>query len=252
MIRSAAISDQGLKRKTNQDSYRSDDQCQLYLVADGMGGHKAGEVASALAVDTVEDFVRVATAGQEFTWPFGYDSRSPFEHNVLTTAVRMANSKVFQAAEQQEKYAGMGSTLVLVWVRDRKAFYTHIGDSRIYLLKKNRLQQLTEDHSLVQEQLTLGIITKDQVKDHSLRHVVTRAIGINQLTEIEMGELDLAPEDTLILCTDGLTDRLEDNTLQEILQKDSDLQTACKILVDAANGAGGDDNVTVLLLRFEE
>ena len=252
MIRSAAITDQGLKRKTNQDCHRSNDQNQLYLVADGMGGHKAGEVASALAVDTVEDFVRLATGIQEFTWPFGYDSRSLFEHNVLNTAVRLANSKVFQAAEQQEKFAGMGSTLLLVWVRGQKAFYTHIGDSRIYLLKKNRLQQLTEDHSLVQEQLALGIITRDQVRDHSLRHVVTRAVGINQPTEIEIGELDLASEDTLVLCTDGLTDRLEDNTLQEILQKDSDLHTACQNLVDAANRAGGDDNITILLLRFEE
>lgn len=252
MIDSAAQTDKGLKRKTNQDFYSCSPDVGIYLLADGMGGHAAGSVASKLTVETIEEFVRLAQDTRELTWPYGYDIRAPFERNVLRTALRLANAKVCQAAEQQEHYAGMGSTVVAVLIADGKAVYAHLGDSRLYLLRDGKLSQLTEDHSLVQEQLKSGIISAEQAQDHAFRNVVTRAIGVRDDSPVPIEELALQDQDLLMLSCDGLTDSLQDSQVEELLNRDDDLDTICRQLVDAANQAGGRDNITVVLLRFRE
>lgn len=251
MIESAAISDVGKKRKTNQDCYLQNSKTDLYLVVDGMGGHAAGGEAAKLTVSTFDDFITQADASPEVSWPFGYNIQTPFEYNVLRTAALLANLKVCHAAELTEHFAGMGSTMVAVWVRGNRAFWSHVGDSRLYCLRGVELQQLTEDHTLVQEQLKQGIITTEEARIHSLRHVVTRALGSREHFEVEVREQLLEPGDLLMLCCDGLSDKVQNEELQRILLDLQHLEATCQNLVDAANRAGGDDNITVVLLRYD-
>lgn len=250
MIVSAARTDKGLKRQTNQDFYSRNEDLGLYLLADGMGGHAAGSVASKLTVETIEDFVALARDTSELTWPYGYDIQTPFELNVLRTAIRLADAKVCQVAEQQEHYAGMGSTVVAVLIAEGRAVYAHLGDSRLYLLRSGELHQLTEDHSLVQEQLKSGIITRDQAVNHAFRNVVTRAIGVRDDSAAPIEEIGLQDGDLFMLACDGLTDPLDDGYLKSVLTQGDDLEELCTKLVQAANQAGGRDNITVVLLRY--
>jgi serine/threonine protein phosphatase PrpC len=252
MIKSAALSDVGKKRKANQDRYLENSKTGLYLVADGMGGHAAGAEAAQLTVTTIDDFIRPADVSQEISWPFGYDIQMSFERNVLRTALLLANLRVCHTAELTEHLAGMGSTLVAVWIRGNGAFWAHVGDSRLYLLRSEQLQQLTEDHTLVQEQLKQGIITSEEAKTHSLRHIVTRSVGNRDHFTVEVKEQPLEAGDLLLLCCDGLTDKVETEELRRILLNGEDLEATCRALVDAANNAGGDDNITVVLLRYDD
>ncbi|MDA2926145.1 Stp1/IreP family PP2C-type Ser/Thr phosphatase [Acidobacteria bacterium AH-259-G07] len=250
MVLSAGLSDIGRKRQKNEDCYLLDSEHHLYLVADGMGGYASGEEAAKLTATTVDDFVSLSGDSRELTWPFGYDSRIAFEHNVLKTALLLANLRVCQVAEEMEHYAGMGSTVVVAWIRQNRAFYSHLGDSRLYLLRNGKLEQLTEDHTLVQEQLNKGIITPEEARNHRLRNVVTHANGVRDRLEAEIQEQVLQPGDQLLLCCDGLTDHLETESLRDLLLCGDDLQSTCQKLVDAANEAGGEDNVTALLVHY--
>ena len=251
MIHSAAVSDTGRKRRSNQDCYLLNPECQLYQVADGMGGHAAGAEAAKLTVTNIDDFIKLVDVSPEVTWPFGYNIQISFEQYALRTAMLLANLKVCQAAEEIEHYAGMGSTVVAVWIRNNKAFWTHLGDSRLYLLRGGELRQLTEDHTLVQEQFKRGIISSEEVRTHSLRHVVTRAVGSRDRFEVDVQELSLQAGDLFLLCCDGLSDKVEHEELSSILRDGEDLQTTCQSLVDAANRAGGDDNITAVLLHYD-
>ncbi len=251
MITSAALSDVGRRRQTNQDACLVNEDLHLYLLADGMGGHAAGDMASQITVETINEFVEVATGGDpRMNWPFGYDRRIPFEHNVLQTACRMANSRVCRQAEQSRDCAGMGSTIVSVWILREKAIYSHLGDSRLYLLRSGLLSQLTEDHSMVQQQLSLGVITKEQARRHAFKNVITRAIGVPDNSPIPVGEVVLQEGDRLMLACDGLTDQLTDPVIRWLLLQESDPRKACRNLVDAANQTGGPDNITVILIDF--
>lgn len=252
MITSAARTDPGRRRRTNQDAYLTDDDLQLYLLADGMGGHAAGGTAAHMTVNAICEFVRRSVAVPELTWPYGYDLQQTFEQNVLQTAIRIANSQVCREAEQNEAFAGMGSTVVALWINCGRAHYCHLGDSRLYLLRGNRLQQLTEDHSLVQQQLALGLISKSEARTHAYRNVVTRAVGVPDNSPIPVGEAALEEGDRLMLACDGLTDPLDDDTLQAMLLDEPDPHRAGHALVDAANRAGGPDNITVVLVDYRE
>jgi len=252
MLTSAALSDPGRRRQVNEDYYLINRRQDLYILADGMGGHAAGEVASLLAASTIEEFLVLITGSAEITWPFGYNVRLPYEHNVLQTAVQLANSGVSHAAQQAEQYMGMGATVAVVWVRGTKAFYCHIGDSRIYLHRDTQLSQLTQDHSLVQEQVNRGLITPEEAKTHRLRHVVTRAIGGRDSVDVTVREHDLAPGDVLLLCSDGLTDCVPDAEICRILGLQAGPEELCQQLVAAANQAGGDDNITVVLIQSSD
>jgi PPM family protein phosphatase len=251
MIKSAALSDVGKKRKTNQDCYLENSKTGLYLVADGMGGHAAGAEAAKLTVTTIDDFIIPIQSSPEVSWPFGYSIEMSFEYNVLRTAFLLANLRVCHTAELTEHLAGMGSTVVAAWIRGNKAFWAHVGDSRLYLSRGKELRQLSEDHTLIQEQLKRGIITSEEARTHSLRHVVTRSVGSRDGFEVEAKELPLEAGDLLLLCCDGLTDKLENEELRRILLDGQGLEATCQALVNAANAAGGDDNITVVLLRYE-
>lgn len=251
MITSAALSDVGRRRQSNQDAYLADDELKLYLVADGMGGHAAGDLASKMTVEAVHDFVQMAAASPNLTWPFGYDQHIPFEHNVLQSACRLANSRVCRQAEQEPECAGMGSTIVSVWILDSKAFYSHLGDSRLYLLRGSQICQMTEDHSMVQQQINLGVITHDEARSHAYRNVITRAIGVPDNSPIPVAEMALQEGDRLMLACDGLTDQLTDQYIESVLLQEPKARQACRRLVDAANREGGPDNITVVLVDYE-
>ena len=251
LISSAALSDVGRRRRTNQDACLVNDELHLYLLADGMGGHAAGDRAAKMTVDTIDEFVRTAAGSKaRMDWPFGYDERIPFEHNVLQSACRLANFRVCREAEQKEDCAGMGSTIVSLWILNGTAYYSHLGDSRLYLLRSGRLDQLTEDHSMVQQQLKLGVITKEQARIHAFKNVITRAIGVPDNSEIPVGEVVLEEGDRLMLACDGLTDQLTDPIIRWMLLQESNLRISCRNLVDAANQTGGPDNITVVLLDY--
>ncbi|HSR53011.1 MAG TPA: Stp1/IreP family PP2C-type Ser/Thr phosphatase [Acidobacteriota bacterium] len=243
----AALSDTGRKRSSNQDAWHADPERQFFILADGMGGHAAGEVAAELTVRTVRDFACRVMDDREVTWPFGYDAQSGFEQNLLRTSARLANARVCGAADKSSQYAGMGSTLVCLWMREGQAYYCHVGDSRLYRLRQGRLKQLTEDHSLVQEQMRAGLISPTGARRHALRHVVTRAIGSHESFQPDIGRRKLQEQDLFLLCSDGLSDRLEDPDITSLIAVD-DLEASCSRLIEAANEAGGDDNITVVLV----
>jgi protein phosphatase len=235
-------------RNHNEDWYLIDDDSLLYQIADGMGGHAAGDEASQLTVETIADFVGLAAAAREITWPFGYDIHSGFEHNVLRTGVMLANVRVFRVAGEMNRYSGMGSTAVVLWIPKGTAYFAHVGDSRLYLLRDNELSRLTRDHSLVQQQLDSGMITAAQAEDHALRHVVTRAVGMQAALEVDTGQIEVIPGDQFLLCTDGLTDELKEEQLSDILKGSKSPEQCCNTLVEAAREAGGKDNITAMVV----
>ena len=251
MIRAAALSHLGQRRTHNGDRYSLDSDRQTYIVADGLGGQAKGYVAADLTVSTIEEFLQLTYNPSELTWPFGYEIELPFEHNVLRTAMRLANLRVYQRAARVDSYLGMGSTVLVAWVRESTAYFSHVGDSRFYLMRQGALRRLTEDHTLIQMQLKQGIISPQEAKTHALRHVVTRAIGSSQPLDATIQELALKPKDRLLLCSDGLTDQLEDEALSELLGQPGDgLEAIGRQLLDRANGSGGTDNITVILIDF--
>ena len=248
-----AITDVGRKRKGNEDSVFVNPEQNLFVVADGMGGHAAGEVASRLAVDAINDFIELTGGDDEITWPFGLDDSMSYDGNRLKTAVRFANKKVLEATRERTEYEGMATTVAAVLLDGDAANLAHVGDSRVYLFREGALTQLTSDHSWINEQIQSGIISAEQARSHPLRNVVTRALGGKADCQVDVQAHEAHPGDVLLLCSDGLTSMLPDEEIARVLREaEGDLKNASQGLVDAANTRGGEDNITVLLLKFEE
>ena len=248
-----AVSDVGRKRKGNEDSLVANPEQRLFVVADGMGGHAAGEIASKVAVDSINEFVCLTSGDQEITWPFGLDDTISYDGNRLKTAVRFANRKVLEATKEKSEYEGMATTVASVIVDGASANLAHVGDSRVYLFRDGELSQLTSDHSWVNEQLLNGIITAEQARTHPLRNVVTRALGGKADLQVDMQIHAIKSGDVLLLCSDGLTTMVPDEHIARILNDaGADIEKGADALVAEANARGGEDNITVLLLRFEE
>jgi len=248
-----ALTDVGRKRKGNEDSLFVNAEQRLFVVADGMGGHAAGEVASKIAVDSINEFVCLTGGDQEITWPFGLDENISYDGNRLKTSIRYANRKVLDATKEKSEYEGMATTVAAVLVDGDTANLAHVGDSRVYLFRDGSMTQLTSDHSWVNEQIQSGIISADQARRHPLRNVVTRALGGKPDLAVDIQVQTMASGDILLLCSDGLTTMLPDEDIAEtIASAGGDIQDAAKSLVAEANDRGGEDNITVLLLKFEE
>jgi protein phosphatase len=248
-----AVTDVGRKRKGNEDSLFVNAEQNLFVVADGMGGHAAGEVASRVAVESINEFVCLTSGDEEITWPFGLDQNMSYDGNRLKTAVRYANRKVLEAMKERSEYEGMATTVAAVLVDGEEANLAHVGDSRVYLFREAALEQLTSDHSWVNEQLQSGVISPDQARSHPLRNVVTRALGGKPDLQVEMQLHKLLPGDLLLLCSDGLTTMVPDEEIARVLRESGDdVPKASQELVAAANAHGGEDNITVLLIRVQE
>jgi PPM family protein phosphatase len=252
-IRSEARSDVGRKRKGNEDSLALDEELQLYVVADGMGGHAAGEVASRVAVEAIVEFVKLTGGNEEITWPFGLDETISYDGNRLKTAIRHANRRVLETTRERSELEGMATTVAAVLVDGDVANIAHVGDSRIYLWSGGEFRLLTSDHSWINEQVQSGVISAEQARSHPLRNVVTRALGGRSELVVDVQSRQMAAGDVLLLCSDGLTTMVPDPDIARILAaSNGDLESAAQALVDAANERGGEDNITVLLVRFEE
>lgn len=253
-LESFGQTDVGRRRKLNEDSILVRPDTNLYAVCDGMGGHNAGEVASKMAIETLEAFIQ-KSAGEEkdITWPYGLEAHLSFEANRLKTAIKLSNKKVYKAADNREDYTGMGTTLVAMLVSGKLATVGSAGDSRCYLFRAGQIKQLTRDDSWVSAAWAEGILSHDEIDRHPLRNVITKAVGAKEEIELETVEHQLQKDDVLLLCSDGLHSMINDEAiLKTVTPFPATLPEAAQKFVDAANEAGGKDNVSVVLLRYTE
>ena len=250
-IKACGLSDVGLTRAHNEDYFEIDPQHRLYVVADGMGGHSHGEVAAQIAVNGIRDFV-AKSADQDITWPFGMDASLSRHANLLKMAVRIAHDHVLRAISKDGSLYGMGTTVVGLLLSGYNAAVAHVGDSRAYRLRNGRLEQLTQDHTWVNEQVVAGFLSKEQARSHPLKNVVTRALGGESDVLVDVRELEILSGDIYLLCSDGLTGMLSDADINERLSSGRTLHEICRTLVNDSNARGGIDNVTVVLLSVEE
>jgi serine/threonine protein phosphatase PrpC len=248
----AAASHRGRVRTANEDSFGICAEEGLFVVCDGMGGAAAGEVASRVAVDTMMRSLcgPSKTVASKDTDPgLTRGSEGAELPEMLRDAVSDANHLVFSQAASDSRLHGMGTTLVALLVQGDKVWVAHVGDSRCYRYRDGSLEQLTRDHSLVDEQVKLGQLTREEADRSPLRNVITRAVGSQRSVSTEIGEVEAAPGDLFLLCSDGLTRELPDARIETILKQTEELDVICQRLIDAANDAGGRDNVTCVVVR---
>lgn len=230
------MSDIGLVRATNEDSYICEPP-HLFVVADGMGGHVAGEIASKLAVTTISRYIEENDGKLE-------------QEELLKQAIIQANTSIYQLSLSKEEFTGMGTTVTAIYMDKNTAYWGHVGDSRIYLLRKEEFRQITDDHSLVWELVQSGNITKEDAKIHPKRNMLTRAVGTSCLIKIDTGVTELEPGDIILMCTDGLTNMVGEQDIYNLLKNPQDnLESMVNQLIVNAKNAGGSDNITTILLK---
>ncbi len=250
--RAAGFTHVGLQREHNEDSFALLAEYDLYLVADGMGGHRAGGVASKMATEAIGSFFR-ASAGDDVTWPFHFDPARSIDENRLITGIKVANRQIYEASARNAEHHGMGTTVVgVLYSRSKgKMMIGHVGDSRCYRLRRGEMEQLTRDHSLVNDYLlAMPDLPPDQ-REELPRNVITRALGMQDTVAVDVRVDDPNEGDLFLLCSDGLTTMVPDAELGEILRGAADLDEACRKLISTANDHGGEDNVTAVLVRLE-
>lgn len=250
-IVSAGRTDVGCVRKHNEDSLLVDDSHGLYVVADGLGGHAAGEVASRIVVERIGQFVG-ETVEQDRTWPLEYDAALNYDANRLKAALLLADRAIMEDIRSNPERETMGSTVVACLVRGAKITMVHVGDSRAYLLDPEGIRQITKDHSWVAEQVANGILTPSEARVHPFRNVITQALGNGGDLDIAVQDIDVSEMDRLLLCSDGLSGMVQDSDIWEIVQNSRTLDEAAEQLVQRARDNGGEDNITVVIVGFEQ
>jgi serine/threonine protein phosphatase PrpC len=248
-VKAYGLTHVGRQRQHNEDNFLVEDDAHLFLVADGMGGHAAGEIASRIAVDSIIEFI-LHTKEDDGTWPHAYDEHYKRSTNRLMAAVRMANTRVLEAMRKDARLRGMGTTVVACLQDDDTMSVAHVGDSRAYLIREKNISRITNDHSWVFEQVQAGMLTEAEAEKHPLRNVITRALGGALQVSPDASEIDCKPGDVYLLCSDGLTGMVpEEEILRLVTENDGDLETTAQRLIDTANERGGLDNVTAVLVR---
>ena len=240
----------GMKRTHNEDNYTCLDEDFLYVVADGMGGHASGEVASQMAIDTLREFFRATSADPEATWPYKMDKSRGYEENRLITSIKLANLRIYEAAQRDPKLRGMGTTAVGILVVDDGVLIAHVGDSRVYRVRSGKMEQLTEDHSLLNDYIKMKRLSEEEIANFPHKNVIVRALGMKETVKVDT-QLDRPqPGDIYVLCSDGLCGPASDAEIEEIvLNEQKDLKAAAAQLIDRANSNGGPDNITVVLAK---
>lgn len=238
-----AKSDIGKVRKINQDTYYVSDNkdIPIYIIADGMGGHKAGEVASGMAKEIIAN-------------NFERNKEKLLEENTILETIKSsmeeANTKIYLKSLEDDSYTGMGTTIILCFIGKKYFYLGHVGDSRAYLIRNNKIEQITEDHSFVNQLIKCGGITKEEARNHPKKNMITRAIGSSSIIEIDLIKEKFKKEDILLIMTDGITNMLKDEEILEEFNRSLDLQNSCESIIQVANNRGGLDNSTIIAIKF--
>jgi protein phosphatase len=246
-ITSGGITNVGMKRQNNEDNYLINDEVGVYVCCDGMGGHAGGDYASQIAVTTVEEVlanIRDEGAADDDA------AEDQITQEKIKYAIRLAGKRIYERAQADPEFRGMGTTAVILLFRRGMAYLAHVGDSRGYLLRGGQITQRTEDHSWVNEQIKAGLITAETAKHHRFRNIITRSLGFQEEVEIDTQVLRAEPGDMYLLCSDGLTNLVSEEEIRDMLIATS-FQEALRDLVTLANERGGDDNITAVLARVD-
>ena len=245
--------DIGMKRNHNEDNFLLVEDQSLFVVADGMGGHACGEVASQMAVENLARFFKDTSENEETTWPFKEEKGLMYEENRLVTAIKLANLRIFESSSSDVKYRGMGTTVVGGLFSNGTVYIGHVGDSRAYRFRAGALEQLTEDHSLLNDYIRANKLTPEEIEAFPHKNVIVRALGMKEGVQVDVSRLEPMPQDVYLFCSDGLSGPVSDQEIQEILAANTgNLQEAANALIARANENGGPDNVTAVLVKVTE
>ena len=264
-VKWACLSDVGIQRQINEDNYAANPHEQLFIVADGMGGHAGGELASRLTCESMEKFVTETRQGTTAPLPFAPRADLSPEANRLNIAIQVANRTIYDTAVRNPAFAGMGSTIVALLAKKRDLFIGHAGDSRCYLLRSDKLVPMTRDHSVVNELIAQGQLRPEEAYNHPERNIVTRALGVDPDIQAEINLHRLKSGDTFLLCSDGISDKASDRKLQKFMDPlieermhegrwdiEQEMQAVLRKMIDYSNQRGGDDNATAMLVHFQD
>jgi serine/threonine protein phosphatase PrpC len=248
-IRYAAKTDVGMKRAHNEDYFALIEDEQLFIVADGMGGHASGEVASKLAAEVIGEFYR-HSKDQDATWPYRYDHNLSYVENRMVASIRLANARIHESASKNPHLRGMGTTIVAFIIKGDAAFVAHVGDSRCYRVRNGDVQLLTRDHSLLEDyKEARPDMTEEEARNFPHKNVITRALGMRDNVVVDISRVDLQSGDRFVLCSDGLSGMLSDEEIHQIAERHEDLEQAVAEMIERANEAGGTDNITAMLVE---
>jgi serine/threonine protein phosphatase PrpC len=240
----AAKSDKGMVRELNEDSYKIITDCPgvsfIFIIADGMGGHKSGDVASKTAVDFVSNYI--------LQFPEVLSEKENITEGIRDI-VKKANTDVYIESNKHESNTGMGTTFIIAVVSGNQLYIGHVGDSRVYAIREGRIKRLTTDHSYVEELIQTGSLTREEAENHPDKNIITRALGCSEDIEVDVYTHEMLPDDYIIMCTDGLTNKLSEVEIKETVEGSAGPEQACEQLIEKANEKGGEDNITVIIIK---
>jgi len=249
-VRFSGDTNVGMKRTHNEDNFSIIEESGLYIVADGMGGHASGEVASKMAVDAMREFFAATANDPERTWPYKMDRSKGYEENRLITGIKLANLRIYESAQRDPRQRGMGTTIVSLFAVEDGVYIAHVGDSRVYRVREGKIELLTEDHSLLNDYIKMKRLTAEEIANFPHKNVIVRALGMKDTVKVDTRYEQPRAGDTYLLCSDGLSGPVSDPDLLDIVTSSSDLKTAASRLIQRANEHGGPDNITVVLARW--
>ena len=241
----------GMKRAHNEDSFYLPESERLAIVADGMGGHASGEVASRMAVETIAGFFRATQDEQQLTWPFKMDRGHRYDVNRMVTAIKLANLKIHEQAQKDPHCHGMGTTVVATLFADDALIVGHVGDSRLYRRRDGRFEQITEDHSLLNDYIKIKHLSAEEIANFPHKNVIVRALGMKDSVQVDVHIDNPRLGDIYVLCSDGLSGMVKDQEISDVVMTERDLDIVCDRLISMANKNGGLDNITVVAIRIE-
>lgn len=252
-IRYAGSTHVGMKRSSNEDNFFLLAEENLYIVADGMGGHASGEVASQIAVETLANFYIDTARDEEITWPYKEDKALAYDQNRLITGIKLANRRVWETAQADPRYRGMGTTIVSMVCSPSGVYAGHVGDSRLYCVRDGRISQVTADHSLLNDYLKVHKLTPEEIEHFPHKNVIVRALGMKDTVTVDVTKVEPRAGDIFVLCSDGLSGMIEDDAiLDAVVTGGQDLESICQDLIARANANGGQDNITAVLVEFSK
>ncbi|HUU00953.1 MAG TPA: Stp1/IreP family PP2C-type Ser/Thr phosphatase [Myxococcota bacterium] len=248
---SVGRTDVGVKRSHNEDNFLTLPEENVYAVADGMGGHSSGEIASQIAVEGISNFFKATRQDEDITWPYKMDKNRPYNENRFVMSVKLANLRIFEASQREARYRGMGTTVAGMNFLDGDVLVAHVGDSRVYRIRNKQIAQITEDHSLLNDYIKAKKLTPEEIENFPHKNVIVRALGMKETVLVDLSRNTLHEGDVYLACSDGLSGMVTDEQMLDIVVKNPDLEQAANTLIEMANKAGGVDNITVVLSRVE-